>query len=365
MNTAESNKMCTRCILPETTPGITFDEDNVCNYCRTYQNKTVKGEKLLLDLLNESKERSKNNKYDCMIGVSGGRDSTFLMWKLAHDYKMRVLAVHYDNPFSSDQATQNLESAAKQLGVDLVKWTYSRKNWHIDETRRALEIWSSKPSASMLPIICAVCKNWWPDFFKIAKANSISLIIIGSNQYESATFKEASFGSARTYFNAGRILKTIAKGLSELARNPGYLRCSWTAVIRGFVLASHSSPFVRAFYHKYTVVRLFDYIEWDEKMVLDTIENNLGWSRDPQHPSPWRFDCRMDHVKKFLYKKMTGVSELTDLFCKMIREGKMTREEALARLEVEDVTPRNLVDEVLGSMDLDMDSLGWKKEWFD
>jgi hypothetical protein len=216
----------------------------------------------------------------------------------------------------------------------------------------------------MLPITCAVCKNWWPRFFEIAKENDISLIVIGSNPFESATFKEASFGSARTYFRPSRLAKTLTKGLRELAKNPGYLRCSWFAVVRGFLVASHSSPVVRALYSRYRVIRLFDYLQWDEGMVLDTIPSELGWQKDPAHPSPWRFDCRMDHIKKFLYTRMTGVSELTDLFCKLIREGKMSRDEALARLAIEDVAPVELVNSVLADMQLNTETLNWPQEWF-
>jgi glycerol dehydrogenase-like iron-containing ADH family enzyme len=109
----ETITRCTKCVLPDTTPGISFDNQGVCTYCHSYKSKTVMGESALLEILNEYRNKCKNKEFDCMIGVGGGRDSTFLMWKLAHEYKMRVLAVHYDNPFSSEQATRNLESAAK------------------------------------------------------------------------------------------------------------------------------------------------------------------------------------------------------------------------------------------------------------
>lgn len=355
---------CKRCILSDTTPGITYDDSGICNYCHSYQPKSVLGEKGLLSIIERHKDINKGNEFDCMIGVSGGRDSTFLMWKLVNDYKLRVLAAHYDNPFSSIQATINLESAADQLGVKLIKWKYPNKNWHVDETRKALTIWSKKPSSAMLPIICAVCKNWWPYFFKIANANNISLIVIGSNPYESATFKEASFGSARTYSKLSRIPKTVSKGFGELRKNPGYLKCSWKAVIRGFLLASHASPWAKAIYGKYEVIRLFDYIPWDENQVLQTISENLGWQKDPGHPSPWRFDCRMDHIKKFLYTHMNGVSELSDFLSKMVREGKISRDEALKRLAMEDVTPVSLVEDVLSEMDLSTKQLNWDNNWF-
>jgi hypothetical protein len=298
-----------------------------------------------------------------MAPVSGGRDSTFILWKLVHDYKMRPLAVHYDNPFSSRQATLNLENTVKQLGIDLIKWTYPDKTLHEKETRKALKIWSRKPSHSMLTIMCSVCKGWWPTFMKISKQQNIPLIVIGSSPYESASFKEASFGSARTYFRLDHLAKTAGKAFRELVNNPAYITCSWPSVIKMFLMASHSSPIVRLLYKDRTVIRLFDYIPWNETEVLTTIGKNLGWKKDPDHNSPWRFDCRLDHIKKFLYKNTIGVSELEDLFSKMVREGMITREEGLERLKKEDVTPLKLVEDVLGQIDLKVADLNWPKEW--
>jgi len=356
-----NQKRCTKCVLPKSTPGIYFDDNGVCNYCHDYKLKTVQGEEALLKILN--RYRNKENEYDCMVGVSGGRDSTFLMWKLAHDYKMRLLAVHYDNPFSSKQAKKNLENAVEKLGIDLIKWTYPDRYFHEKETRKALMIWSRKPSHSMLPIICAVCKGWWPTFFRIARKKNISLIVIGSNPFESASFKEASFGAARTYFRMTRLHKSIGKGLGELAKNPAYMTCSWPAIIKSGLLASHSSPIARLLYKDINVVRLFDFIKWNEAEVLSTISENLGWEKDPDHNSPWRFDCRLDHIKKFLYKNTIGVSELEDLFSKMIRENMITRDEVLERLKTEDVTPIKLVENVLDQINLKFENLNWPADW--
>jgi len=355
-------KRCVKCILPDSTPGITFDQNGICNYCKQYESMKVKGEEEFLKILDQY--RNKGMQYDCMIGVSGGRDSSYLIWKLVRDYKMRVLAVHYNNPFNSNQAKMNLENALKILNVDCVKWEF-KPGYHLNESSKALNAWSHNPSPSMLPIICAVCKNWWPGFFKIARENNISLIVIGSNPLESANFKDNSFGSARNYHKLSRLPKTLAKGAGELISNPRYLyQCSWKAVIKGFLMASHSSPYLKAVYKNMNVVRLFDYIEWNEGEVMTTIQDNLDWKKSPEHASPWRFDCRMDHIKKFLYQKTIGVSELEDLFSKMIRETMITREDALLRLEDENKIPIHLIENVLVTMDLKLSDLNWPQEWF-
>jgi len=90
--------ICSKCILKSGTPGIIFDETGTCNYCSTYNPMKVEGEEKLVDILEGFKK--KRSRYDCMVGVSGGRDSTYTLWKLVHDYQMRVLAVNYKNPFT-------------------------------------------------------------------------------------------------------------------------------------------------------------------------------------------------------------------------------------------------------------------------
>lgn len=118
------------------------------------------------------------------------------MWKLIHDNKLRVLAAHYDNPFSSAQARRNLDTALSKLGVDCIKWGFE-DGYHIRETKKALQAWSKKPSVAMMPIMCSVCKGWWPEFFRIAREHDISLIVVDSYPLETASFKETSFGGAR------------------------------------------------------------------------------------------------------------------------------------------------------------------------
>mgnify|MGYP000630771079 CR=1 FL=1 len=100
-------KKCTKCILPETYPEITFDEEGICNYCKEYKSINYKGEKLFVELLD--KHINKGRKYDCQVPISGGRDSTYVLYKMKEKYKMNVLAFNYDNGFVSQQARENIE----------------------------------------------------------------------------------------------------------------------------------------------------------------------------------------------------------------------------------------------------------------
>ena len=94
-------KRCTQCIMPETVPGITFDNDGICSFCQSYQKETYLGQKKLDQIVATAKSR--NNKYDCIVPLSGGRDSTYVLYVARAIYDLKVLAVNYDNEFRNPQ----------------------------------------------------------------------------------------------------------------------------------------------------------------------------------------------------------------------------------------------------------------------
>lgn len=348
-------EMCSRCVLLSTTPGIAFDENQVCNYCRDYEPKASKGQEALSRILDLFRG---NGEFDCMVGVSGGRDSMYTLYKLVVDYGLNVLAVHYANPFTSDQAIKNIETAQRLLDVECVIWQFPG-NTHRDATARALKAWAYRPSSTMIPIVCTHCKAIWPEMYAIARQHQIRLVMIGSNPLETASFKKAGLGGAREYHKFSKLPRLIAKVSRELLRNPRYLiRCSWGMVGKAYLTASHTSPYLQRRYKDLTTLRLFDYIPWNEKRVLTTIRTRLGWQRSPEVASSWRFDCRLDYVRRQMYEVTTGVTELRDLFSKMIREGQMERQQALERLEKEDFVPHDVLVDVLSDFDLHPSDLG-------
>jgi hypothetical protein len=347
--------MCTKCVLTSTTPGITFDESGVCNYCATYTPMKVAGEEPLREVL--SRFKGKGARYDCMICVSGGRDSTYALWKCVNDYGMKVIAVNYKNPFTSAEARENMRRAVEQLKVDFYDWEFPN-DAHRKATAKALRAWSHHPSSSLIPIVCGHCKTMWPTLFKIARQNRTPLIVVGTNPLETASFKKAGLGGARYYHKVSNLPKVVGKSARELAKNPRYLtHCSWSTVFKMYLFAGHNSPYLRWRYKDITVVRLFDYLKWSEKEVVSTITNNLGWQKTTEVESSWRFDCRLDYARRLMYGATVGVTELRDLFSKMIREGMLTRPEALTRLETEDVVPESVADSVLSELGMKLADL--------
>lgn len=118
-------QMCTRCVMDTTDPEIKFDENGVCNHCKRYDQivkkmilSDKKKETKLKEIIKKIKEDGKNKKYDCIIGVSGGVDSTYIAYKVK-ELGLRPLAVHLDNGWNSELAVGNIEKILDKLGIDL------------------------------------------------------------------------------------------------------------------------------------------------------------------------------------------------------------------------------------------------------
>ena len=118
--------MCNRCVMDTTAADITFDENGVCNYCTEFLsrsghilNKSPEQRKVELDaFVSKVKADGKGKKYDCIVGVSGGVDSSWVLVK-AVELGLRPLAVHMDNGWNSELAQNNIANLIKYLNVDL------------------------------------------------------------------------------------------------------------------------------------------------------------------------------------------------------------------------------------------------------
>lgn len=136
MKNLKTKKMCIRCISTEEMPGIVFDENGLCNYCKMSENFEKEfpidknSKKKLNEIINTLKKAGKGKKYDCVLGVSGGCDSSYLLYRL-HKMGLRILAVHFDNTWNSDIATTNIYKVLKKLKIDL--YTHVVNNEEYDD----------------------------------------------------------------------------------------------------------------------------------------------------------------------------------------------------------------------------------------
>lgn len=118
-------RRCVRCISDSTCPGIEFDQHGVCNFCHLHDKwakwypNDERGEALLKKMVETIKRDGKGKKYDCVIGISGGRDSTYILHLAVKKYGLRPLAVHFNDGFDNPVGGENMIKITKRLGVDL------------------------------------------------------------------------------------------------------------------------------------------------------------------------------------------------------------------------------------------------------
>jgi len=134
-------RVCTRCIYDARVAGIAFDTEGVCNFCHQierlrveYQTGEPAGETKLLEIVERVRQEGRGKQYDCVIGVSGGTDSSYMLY-LAKEMGLRPLAVHYDNTWNSAIATQNIQKMLAALDIDL--YTHVVDNKEADDIFKA------------------------------------------------------------------------------------------------------------------------------------------------------------------------------------------------------------------------------------
>ncbi len=346
-------KRCARCVLPVTTPYIKFDEHGVCNYCRSHTPILYKGEEALLKRLEEF--RDANKKYECLVAISGGRDSTYTLLKMVKDYHLKVLAVHYDNPFADIQAQRNIENAVAALHVDLIK-VKSRKGIHEKTYRHNLQTWSKQPYLEDLPLMCVACKLMWYEMFKVALKYGIRLIVAGDNRYEDTSYIKALVGVPITDPWEKTFVKSFFGVLKGVMKNPRYLKPSfWPVYLKAYFFGDPYALGFRLFSHRVTLLDLFYYVEWKEEEVLSRIQSELNWKPSPTEKSTWRFDCHVALIKDLVYLTLFGLTEKDDFYSKMIREGLLARQAALARLEKENEIPVDTARNILAWAGIEYD----------
>lgn len=357
---SENKKYCSRCVLPSTTPLIEFDENGVCNYCRDHPALTYKGEEEFVRQLD--KFRDKNRKYECVVALSGGRDSAFTLLKLVKDYKMKVLAVNYDNPFAHPRARANIQNAVSLLNVDLIT-VKARRDLHQKIWRDNLKTWIKRPSPQTLYLMCVACKLMWYEIIKVALKNKVYCIVSGNNRYEDISYAKALLGIDPKVTWEKAFKKSFYGIVSRMLRSPGYFKPAyWTTYFKAYVFGDTYAIGTQALMRKLTFLDLFYYIPWNEREVLSRIKSELKWEPPPDIPSSWRFDCRIAPIKDLVNLTFFGVTEKDGFYSKMIRDGLMTRDEALKRLETENKVQRDKAREILAEAGIEYNDFVEKLE---
>jgi len=345
-------KRCKKCLLPENYPGITFNEEGICNYCESYKKKKYKGKEELDRFLEPF--RNKHEKYDCVVGVSGGRDSSYMLYYLVKKCNLRVLAYTADHGFVTEVAKTNMKKMADILGVELVieEHDFLKKTVKLN-----LSAWLRKPSPAMIPMLCCGCRlGINRGLLKCAKKNKVPLVVTGGSPIEPSYFKTALLTSnpLSRYISKIKSLSLLLGLLYEIIKNPRYFLNPYNAIVnlKEYFYFFHLERVRRLLYPNQTILNFYHYIEWDEATILSTIKNELNWRKEADSPTTWRADCSLNFLRNYLFRECIGVTEKDNILSNMIRENKLTREEAMERQRTENTIPQRFIMDAFNEIGL-------------
>ena len=324
-------RRCTKCLLPETFPFIEFDHNGVCNVCRNYQRITVKGkEQLFADI--KPYIAAKKGAYDCLVAFSGGRDSSYSLYYVKEKLRLKPLAFSYDWGMVTDLARRNQARVCGKLGIEhiLISADIRQKRKNIQLNVNA---WLKKPSLGTIPLFMAGDKQYFYYANLLKKQNDIRLLIMGENHLEKTGFK-IGFSGARQeqkgfmsyHMSSMNKLRMLFYYAQQYAGNPAYINRSLLDTAGAF-LSYYLLP------HEY--LNIYDYIPWKEKEVENVLFNSFDWETDPGTKTTWRIGDGTVAFYNYIYYMIAGFSENDTFRSNQIREGDLTREEALQKANEE------------------------------
>jgi asparagine synthetase B (glutamine-hydrolysing) len=315
-------KRCTKCILPETFPSIEFDEHGVCNYCRSHKKLVPKGQEELKKMVEPYK--SENGEPDCILGFSGGRDSSYMLHYIKKVLYMNPIAYTYDWGMVTDLARRNQARICGKLGVEhiLVSADINNKRENI---RKNIEAWLKKPNLGMVPLLMAGDKQFYYHAHQIMSQTGVKLLFNGGNSFEKTDFKLGFCGIHEGDTN-GKILTGISF-LNKL-KLPMYYGMQYL-LNPAYINSSNVLPDAHIyFYH---------YLKWDEKEVVSTLRSEYDWEVANDTSTTWRIGDGTAAFYDYIYYTVAGFSEFDTFRSNQIREGLLTRKEALKLVNQENI----------------------------
>lgn len=299
--------------MDNTDPEIVFDEQHHCNHCnalvseynRNYADP-LKNAGTLSDIIEKVREAGKGHKYDCIIGLSGGVDSSYLAYRLVKDYQLRPLAVHIDNGWNSEKAVSNINELVSQLGIDLVT--------HVIDWEDFKELQRAFLKASVVDLELLSDHAISVIISRMAKKYRIRYFLIGANfQTESILPSTWFYADKLDSANIRDIVKTFGTG-KHLKTYPFLSLLEYT--------------FFGLKYGKWLMP--LSYMDYNKEAAKKELIENIGWK-----------DYGGKHHESFITKFYQtyilpvkfNIDKRKAHFSNLIAIGQMSREEALNELQ--------------------------------
>lgn len=299
-------QICSRCIYDERVNGITFDDQGVCNFCHQvdmlraqFGTGTEVGKVKLDKVIGEIKKAGRNKKYDCIIGVSGGTDSSYMVY-LAKEWGLRPLAVHYDNTWNSAIATENIRKVLNALDIDLYT--------HVVDNKESDDIFRSFFLANVAEIEAPTDLALAEVMYRAAWKHRVRYVLEGHS-----FVTEGITPIGRNYFD-GKYIQSIYRrfGRRKLSSYPlmTFSRFMWWTV-----------------FARIQKIRPFWYLNYSKEDARAFLEENCGWKYYGGH----HLENRMSSFLHSVYLPQKFSTDMrNNTLSALARNGLLTREEAWA-----------------------------------
>lgn len=302
-------QICSRCVMDTSDPDIIFNEQGVCNWCTRYDNELSKlwlrgeaGKARLEAWVTEIKEYGKGKEYDCIIGLSGGIDSSYLAY-LGTELGLRMLAVHVDAGWNSELAVKNIQNICSKLNIDLitevVDWSIMRKV--------QLAFFRSGIVNQDIPQDHA----FFAALYNYAQKNKIKYVLNGSNIATENTLPKAWRGE---HAMDDIFIKSVYKHYCKEKLKNFPLLPYWQFNV------------INTFFKKYIIVDLLNCFEYSKDEALKTLQEKVDYTDYGGKHNESRFT--KFHQNYFLVRKH-GFEKRRAHIASLVITGLLTREKAL------------------------------------
>jgi hypothetical protein len=299
-------RTCSKCILHDKIDGVVIDDDGICNHCKDYKPFVPFGEDKLLKIFD--KARKKHRIYDALVPLSGGKDSTYVLYLAVKKYGLNVLTYTFDNSFMSDFAIKNIESTVRECGVDHI--------WVKHDEAMIRELYSTTLRQS--GEICGICGIGIENStLKISEAWKIPLILMGHSP------AEANSSTGENIYDQARL-----KAILRTNRN-----ISEEMIKRFFIypdlnfLSSYIYARTGRFGKKVNILYYLD-VPSDQE-IGNILKKEMAWTEPEKSKYTRHFDCIAEPFTNYVRDRRFGVSRRMPQLSRMILNHEITRDEAL------------------------------------
>jgi len=311
-------KICKRCVLPETFPGIRFNDKGECNYCQEFMGKKNLEERKLLYRRKFEKlilEYKGIANYDAFMSYSGGKDSTYTLNLLKKQYGLRIIAFTFDNGFLPDQTFRNIRNVVEELGVDHI---FFKPNFRIlkkvfaECSKRNIFPDTTLMRASTICTACMAIVKF--SSLRLALEKGIPFIVFGWSP------GQIPIASSIMKFNA-KMVRAMQDALG------GPLFGIGSDELAPYFLEEKN--FMEKYFFPYSISPLA-FHDYDEPTILKEV-HKLGWQA-PLDVDANSTNCLLNSFANVVHKKLYGFHPYVFELAKLVREGYTERSDALEKM---------------------------------